>query len=149
MAMKHVSQIVVMAAYIFGLLWLKQQDAALARTVAPAATILLMGYALFVTYRQQRRLDEVQIASQGFAHTHGWLGATFATVLLLMLPPVISWLIDLVSMQSTGSPETSDRGTVRLAFMYGACLMVVMQVLGVFVAARIWWRRMGGVRERS
>jgi hypothetical protein len=149
MAMKLVWQIVIVAACVFALLWLKQQDAAVARALAPAVAILLMGYALFITYRQQRRLDEVQIASQGFAHTHGWLGATFATVLLLMLPPVTNWLIDLVNLSSNGAPDVFDRGAVRRAFIYGACLMVVMQTLGSLVAAAIWWRRMGGIRERT
>ena len=145
---KLLVQLVIVVAFVFALLWLKQQNAAVAGVLGPVGAILLMGYSLFFTYRQQRRLDEVQIASQGFAHTHGWLIATFATVLLLMVPPVMSWLIDLVNMQSTGSPDMPDRGAVRLAFLYGASLMVVMQTLGVLVAAAIWWRRMGGMGER-
>jgi len=145
---KLLVQLVIVVAFVVALWWLKQQNAAVAGVLGPVGAILLMGYGLFFTYRQQRHLDEVQIASQGFAHTHGWLGATFATVLLLMLPPVMSWLIDLVNMQSTGSPDTSDRGAVRLAFLYGASLMVVMQVLGALAAAAIWWRRMGGMGER-
>jgi hypothetical protein len=143
------SLIVIVAACVFTLWWLKQQNPAVARVFGPAVAILVMGYALFITYRRQRRLDEVQIASQGFAHTHGSVGATFATVLLLMLPPVTNWLIDLVNVQSTGSPELSDRGAVRLGFIYGVCLVVVMQTLGSLVAAVIWWRRMGGMGERS
>ena len=141
--------LIVIVAALFALWWLKQQNPALARVLGPVVAISVMAYATFITYRQQRRLDEVQIASQGFANTRGWVGGAFATVLLLMLPPVTNWLVDLVNIQSTGSPDMTDRGAVRLGFIYGACLVVVIQTLGVFVAASIWWRRMGGMRERS
>jgi hypothetical protein len=134
----------------FVALWrLKQQNPAAASVLGPVVAISLMAYVTFITNRQQRRLDEVQLASQGFANTRGWVGGAFATVLLLMLPPVTNWLIDLVNLQSTGSPDMSDRRAVALAFTYGVCLVVAMQTLGVFVAALIWWRRMGGMRERS
>ena len=140
---------IVIAAAFIALWWVKQQNPAVARVLGPAVAILLMGYVLFITSRQQRRLDEVQIASQGFANTHGFVGGAFATVLLLLLPPVTNWLVYLVNIQSTGSPDMSDRRAVRLAFIYGVCLVVVMQTLGIFVAAAVWWRRMGGIRERS
>jgi hypothetical protein len=70
-------------------------------------------------------------------------------VLLLMVPPVANWLVDLVNMQSTGSPDMSDRRAVGLAFVYGVCLVVAMQTLFGLVAAAVWWRRMGGMRERT
>jgi hypothetical protein len=70
------------------------------------------------------------------------------TVLLLMLPSVTNWLVDLVNMQSTGSPDVPDRRAVRLAFIHGASLVVVTQTLAGLVAAAIWWRRMGGTGER-
>jgi hypothetical protein len=43
-----------------------------------------------------RVLDEVQKAGVGFAHSNGWVWGGFATILLLMLPPVMNWLIDTV-----------------------------------------------------
>jgi hypothetical protein len=70
-------------------------------------------------------------------------------VLLLMLPPVTSWLVDLVNTSSTGSPDLSDRRAVGSALIYGVCVVVLIQTLGVFIAAAIWWRRMGGMGERS
>jgi cobalamin synthase len=139
--------IVIVAAFI-ALWWVKQQSPAAASVLAPVVGISLMVYVTLMSSRQQRRLDEVQIASQGFANTHGFVGGATVTVLLLMLPPVTNWLIDLVNTQSTGSPDTLDRVTVRLAFIYGVCLVVAMQTLCGLVAAAIWWRRMGGVGER-
>ena len=155
MALKHLEKIamwllpIVGVAAVVALSWLKQQNPAAAGVVAPVLVIFLMAYGVFLTYRQQRRLDEVQIASQRFAHTHGGLVATLVTVLLLTLPPVTNWLIDLANLSSTGSPDVFDRGAVRKAFIYGASLMVVMQTLGGLVAAALWWRRMGGMGERS
>ena len=107
-------------AAVVALWWLKQQNPGAAGVVAPVLVIFVMGYGVFLTYRQQRRLDEVQIASQRFALTHGGLAATLVTVLLLTLPPVTNWLIDLASLSSNGSPDVFDRGDVRKAFVYGA-----------------------------
>ena len=72
-----------------------------------------------------------------------------ATVLLLMLPPVTNWLIDLANMLSTGSPDMSDRGAVRLALFFGFMLVVFTQLVALIVASAIWQRRMGGMREQS
>jgi hypothetical protein len=66
-----------------------------------------------------------------------------------MIPGVTDWLVDLVNLQSTGSPTVTDRRAVQLAFAYGAALVVTLQGLGSLVAAAIWWRRVGGLRERS
>ena len=102
----------------------------------------------FAVSRQQRRLDEVQLASQGFANANSLIYGAGVTVVLLMLPPVRNWLVDLVNVQSTGSPDISDRRAVQLAYTYGASLVVAIQTVIGLVAAGIWWRRMGGMRER-
>lgn len=140
---------IVIAAGFVAAWWLKQEGAAGALLVTRLSAIAVMIYAASFSYLQQRRLDEVQIASQGFASTHGWAKGTFVAVLLLMLPPVTDWLVDLVNIQSTGSPTLTDRRAVQLAFMYGACLVVALQGVGSVIAAAIWWRRVGGIGERS
>ena len=142
------SPIVIVAAF-FAIWWLKQRNPAAASVLGPVAAISVMAYTTFLVTRQQRRLDEVQIASQGFANGHGLVYGASVTVLLLMVPPVANWLVDLVNMQSTGSPDMSDRRAVGLAFVYGVCLVVAMQTLFGLVAAAAWWRRMGGMRERT
>src|SRR5262245_54965021 len=70
------------------LLWVKQRNPGAASVLGPVVAISLMAYTTFMTSRQQRRLDEVQIASQGFANGHGLVYGASVTVLLLMLPPV-------------------------------------------------------------
>ena len=140
---------IAIVAGLFAVLWLKQRNPEVASVLGPAVAISFMAYTTFVVSRQQRRLDEVQIASQGFANANGLIYGATVTVLLLMLPPVRNWLVDLVNVQSTGSPEMSDRRAVGLAYVYGVSLVVAMQALIGLVAAAIWWRRMGGMRERS
>jgi hypothetical protein len=112
-------------------------------------SIFVMGYASVITHRMQRHLDEVQIASQGFASSRGWVWGAMATVLLLMLPPVTNRLIDLANLLSTGSPGTADRGAVQVALYFGLILVVVIQLLALIVASAIWQRRMGGMPEQS
>jgi uncharacterized protein YjeT (DUF2065 family) len=140
---------IAIAAGFVALWWLKQEGAASASVVARVLAISLMAYTVFFSYMQQRRLDEVQVASQGFASRHGWAKGTLVAVLLLMLPPVQDWLVDLVNIQSTGSAALTDRRAVELAFAYGAALVVALQGLGYFIAVAIWWRRVGGMGERS
>jgi len=140
---------IVIVAGFFAIWWLKQRNPAVASILGPVVGISLMVYTTFMTSRQQRRLDEVQIASQGFANANGLVYGAVITVLLLMLPPVRNWLVDLVNVQSTGSPDITDRRAVGLAYVYGVSLVVGMQALLGLVAAAVWWRRMGGMRERS
>jgi len=139
---------IVLVGGFFALWSLKQQNPAAASVLGPVLGISLMAYMTFAVSRQQRRLDEVQLASQGFANANSLIYGAGVTVVLLMLPPVRNWLVDLVNVQSTGSPDISDRRAVQLAYTYGASLVVAIQTVIGLVAAGIWWRRMGGMRER-
>jgi hypothetical protein len=133
--------------------WVKQQHPAVAKVLGEVGVIFLACYGIFMVLRQQRRMDEVHLASQGFANSYGWLWGGVATTLLLLVPPVMTWLIDLVDtmvrMRGSGAPEVSNRLAVQLAFFYGVSLVMLMQGLGVCVASVVWWRRMGGLREKS
>ena len=140
---------IVVAGFFAAIPWLKQQNDAFVLALAAAASIFVMGYALFISHRLQRHLDEVQIASAGFASSRGWVWGATATVLLLMLPPVTNRLIDLANMLSTGSADTPDRGAVHLALFFGLILVVLMQLVSVILASAIWQRRMGGAGEPS
>lgn len=141
--------VVVVVAFLAVIPWLKQQNDTLVLALTAAVSIFVMGYALFISHRLQRRLDEVQIASQGFASSRGWVWGAMATSLLLLLPPVTNPLIDLANILSTGSPDMSDRGAVQLALYFGLILVVLIQLGAVIVAFGIWHRRMGETREPS
>jgi len=141
--------VVVVAGFLAAIPWLKQQDDALVLTLTAAVSIFVMSYAHFVTHRLQRHLDEVQIASQGFASSRGWVWGVMATAVLLLLPPVTNRLIDFANVLSTGSAATTDRGAVHLALVFGLILVVVVQCVAVVVASAIWERRMRGTGEGS
>src|SRR3546814_12615091 len=96
-----------------------------------------MGYALFISHRLQRDLDEVQIASAGFASSRGWVWGAMATVLLLAMPPVTDGLVDLANTLSTGSPDMTAHGAVRLALFFGLILCVLLQLLAVLNRQRV------------
>ncbi len=141
--------VIVVVGFFAALPWLVQQNDTFVLALTAAASIFVMGYGLFISHRLQRHLDEVQIASQGFASSRGFVWGAMATILLLIPPPVTNWLIDLANMLSTGSPDMSDRGAVRLALFFGLILVVFIQSVALIAASAIWQRRMGGMRERS
>jgi hypothetical protein len=141
--------VIVIVGFFAAIPWLKQQNDSFVLLLSAGVSIFVMGYSLLISHRLQRHLDEVQIASQGFASSRGWIWGAIATVLLLMLPPVTNLLIDLANMLSTGSPDTSDRRAVQLALFFGFMLVVLTQFVAVTVASAIWQRRMGGVGEQS
>jgi hypothetical protein len=111
------------------------------------------GYLSLRLLRWQRRQDEVQIASQAFAHSYAWAFGGVAAGLLLMVTPVMNWLVDLVNTTANvpriGSPDMANYTAVRLAFFYGLAVTLLMQSVVIVVASVIWWRRMGGLGKQS
>jgi hypothetical protein len=147
--------VIMSVVFVVAMPWVTQQNPALAQVLRPVGAIVVMGYSLFMVLRVlkwQRRLDEVHLASQGFANSYGWILGGLATVLLFMAPPVMNWLVGLVnaavSALGTGSPDVTNHA-VRLAFFVGISVVMLIQGLAVSVASLVWWRRMGGLGERS
>lgn len=134
--------VIAIVGFFATLPWLKQQNDTFALALSVAVAIFVMGYAHLISRKLQLRMDEVHVASQGFAISHGWTWGTTTAVLLLSAPPVANGLIDLASTMSTGSPDMSDRGAARLALFYGFLLVVFVQPIAVIGASVIWWRRM-------
>src|SRR3546814_11796617 len=81
--------VIVVIGFLAAIPWLKQQNDTFVLALTAVASIFVMGYALFISHRLQRDLDEVQIASAGFASSRGWVWGAMATVLLLAMPPEI------------------------------------------------------------
>ena len=82
---------IAVAGCVVAMPWVKQHNPVLATILGTVGAIFVMGYSLFMAsmvLRWQRRLDEVQIASQGFANSYGWVWGGVAAGLLLMVPPV-------------------------------------------------------------
>jgi hypothetical protein len=147
-----ISPIVIAIASFFSVLyWLRPHNTTFILVLTAAVSIFVMGYASFLARRVHGRMDEVQIASQGFASFRGYTwGAGFA-VCLLMLPPVTNRLIDLADVMTARAPDVTirHRAAVLLGLNFGFMLLVLVQMVCMIVASVIWQHRMGGTPEES
>jgi hypothetical protein len=147
-----ISPVVIAVVSFFAVLyWLKPHNATFVLVLSAVFSIFVMGYTGFLARRGQRRMDEVQIASRGFASFRGYVWGAGTTVLLLMLPPVTNRLIDLADVLTAGAPNmtTRHRTAVLLGLNFGFMLLVLMQMVCMIIASAIWQRRMGGMPEQS
>lgn len=132
--------VIVPVAFFASLPWLKQQHDAISLGISAAAAIFVMGYALFLAARVNRRLDEVEIAGQRFAQTKGMTIGMVAAVLVMMFPPAMNALVNLANTIGAGSPDKA----IKLGIVIGFILVISLQTLSI-VAVAIWWgRRLAG-----
>src|SRR5689334_13294231 len=140
------------ACFVLAIRWLSPGPV-VSEVLSAVLGIVVLGYCLFLGHKESRRWDEVQRASQGFASANGWVWGGFATLVLLMVPPVMDWLVDLVNAvvnaRGTRTPDITNHLAVRMAFAFGIVLVMAMQTLAITVFTVIWNRRMGGIREQS
>ncbi len=131
--------VIAPATFLALIPWLKQQPGAIALWAAAATAIFVMGYAIFLSARVSRRLDEVEIAGKRFATAQGWVIGIFAAGLVMVFPPAINALADLAIGIGAGSPEKA----VRVAIVIGFVMVTILQTLGIFAASAWWGRRLG------
>ena len=127
--------------------WTKQINPQAVRIVAPLLAVAVMGCSLLLARRVQGTLDEVQLASQAAANYRGTGIGAMAALALLMLPPVVNWLADLVYMLVKASPDAKDRAAMQVALVFGAMIVLLIQTLITAISAIVWWRRVGGAGE--
>src|SRR3546814_9034220 len=72
--------VIVVIGFLAAIPWLKQQNDTFVLALTAVASIFVIGYALFISHRLQRHLDEVQIASDAFARSRCWVWGAMATV---------------------------------------------------------------------
>jgi hypothetical protein len=133
--------VIIPVVLLASLPWLKQHNVAIVPWISAAAAIFVMGYSIFLAARVTRRLDEVQIAGQRFAHTNGMTVGSFAAVLVMIFPPAMNALVDLANTIGAGAPH---KAPVILGIFIGFALVVIFQALGM-VVIYVWWeRRLGG-----
>lgn len=125
----------------------KPRNTAMVLVLSAAMAIFVMVYAGFLARRVQRRMDEVQLASQAFSTAHGWVWGMGIMTLLLVVPPVTNPLIDLANWMATGSADKSNRASMLVAIAFGYMLVVVLQTLCIVVASMIWERRMSTPKQ--
>jgi hypothetical protein len=113
-----------------------------------AVSLCVFGYSLLMGHQEARSWDEVQKAGAGFSHANGWVWGGFATLALLMAPPVMNSVVDVV-MNLPPAGSTDIYLGIRLGLLFGAVLVMLMQGLAIVVASLIWKRRMQGPGNQS
>src|SRR3546814_15956309 len=78
--------VIVVVGFLAAITWLKQQNDTFVLALTAVASIFVMGYALFISHRLQRDLDEVQTPSAVFPRPIRWVWGAVAPVLLPALP---------------------------------------------------------------
>jgi cobalamin synthase len=143
--------VIAVVSFVAVLYWLRPHNSTFVLVLTAVVAIFVMGYTSFLARRMQRRMDEVQIASQGFASFRGYVWGAGITVLLLMLPPVTNRLIDLADVMTARAPDVTSRhrAAMLLGLNFGFLLLVLVQMVCIIVASAIWQRRMGGMQEQS
>ncbi|SRR5258708_5845638 len=104
--------------------------------VTVAVAIFGMSYANYLSFRAQRRLDEVQKAGAAFAAQWGAPAGQAAFGLLLVLPPFTDFATAVVSKFVADLGMTVDGTVVSLAF--GFLGVVLLQTIGTVVVHAIW-----------
>jgi hypothetical protein len=142
--------VIVAVGFLVVLWWTKPKNPVVVEAMTAVAAIFVLSYTHFLGKRESRRWDEVQRAGWGFASGSGGWG-TFVTMVLLMVPPVMNWLIGLVNAVVAAAqhaahrampPDVANHLAVQLAFWFGIMLVILMQAVASVVAHVVWWRRM-------
>lgn len=132
---------IVMAAFFASLPWTKGMDDAVLRSITVGCSLFVMAWAIFVSTRVERGLDEVQQASNRFGTRYGMTAGTFAFALLLMLPPFREFATAFVIEYGNPGPGmTVDRSVVVFAMMLGFMGVSLLQMIGMIVMTAIWWK---------
>lgn len=141
-ALKALPVFLVAGGFLASAEWLKATLGSTAVTIIGAtAAFLVMVYAIYLSARVQRGMDEVQRASAGFAAKWGPSLGHIAFVLLLVLPPVQAALTGLVADIAADPGETVDRTVVTFSLTLGFMAVVLLQLLGTVVMNAVWWAR--------
>ncbi|MET0379595.1 MAG: hypothetical protein ABW049_11445, partial [Spongiibacteraceae bacterium] len=132
---------IVVVGFFASLPWLKGLDEIIVSSITTAFSLFVMGWAIVMSRRVERGLDEVQQASQGFAMRWGTTTGTMAFALIWMLPAFKDFATAFViEFGRPGPGMTVDRSVVVFAMMLGFMGVVLLQAFGWFVMTVIWWK---------
>lgn len=137
----YLPPVVVVGVFFGSLPWLKEADDGLVSLAATAASLSVIVWAILLSLRVERSLDEVQRASQRFAVRYGMTAGTMAFALLLMVAPFKDFATAFVIAYGKPGPGmTVDRSVVVFAMMLGFIGVTLLQLVGTLVMTAIWWR---------
>ena len=119
--------------------WLKAAAGPVVTLIAGgAAALFVVAYANYLAFLVQRRQDEVQQASTGFATQWGTAAGQAVFVALLVVPAFTDFATGLVrDLVGSAAPE---RQLVVMAMTFAFCAVVLLQSIGTVVMRAVWWR---------
>ncbi len=120
--------------------WLKSLPKMTAISIAIGASLFVMAWSYMFARAFQRRLDEVERASQGYAMHHGFTFGVFAVAVLLMIPAFMTWVIETANATAV-SLSGSTRVAPFLAYVGGFMTLVIVQSVAMAVISAFWWKR--------
>ena len=137
----YLPPVVIVVAFFASLPWLEGLDKVVVRVTTTVAALSVMAWAVVVSRRVERGLDEGQQAGQGFAMRYGTTAGSLAFALLLMLPPFRDFATTFViRFGNPGPGMTVDRSVVVFAIMLGFIGVTLLQVIGWTVMTALWWK---------
>lgn len=119
--------------------WLRSLPDPIALTITIGASLAVIVWSLFISTLLNRRLDEVEQASQRDAWQHGTTAGTIAVALLLCLPPVNDNIAGWANAAALALKGSTDKAPM-LAFVAGFVTLALAQVIGAYIACNLWWR---------
>lgn len=131
--------VLVPVAFFAAIPWLKTISQPMAILFTAAVVIFFMSYVNYLSFRSQRRLDEVQKAGGAFAAQWGAPAGQAAFGLLLVLPPFIDFTTAVVSKFAADPGMTVDRTVVVFSLALGFFGVVLLQAIGTAVVLAVWW----------
>jgi hypothetical protein len=132
--------VLVPAALFAAIPWLKTIGHPMVILVTAAVVIFVMSYTNYLSFRSQRRLDEVQRAGVAFAAQWGPPAGQAAFGLLLVLPPFKDFMTAVVDKVAVDPGMTVDGTVVVVSLALGFCGVVLLQAIGTVVVQAIWWK---------
>jgi hypothetical protein len=131
--------VVVPAAFVAALPWLKAIGRPAALLVAATVGAFVMSYASYIAFRALRRLDEVQKAGMEFAAQWGAPVGQAVFVALLIMPPFADLASAMVGRIAAHPGMVVDRAVVVVAMGLGFIGTVLLQGVGSIVVQAMWW----------
>jgi hypothetical protein len=130
--------VVVPVGFLLSGPWLKATFGGTATMLTAAvAAIFVMAYALYLSVRCQRDLDEVQAAGGTFAARWGMTIGPIIFATLLLLPPFHDMMTAIIG-DAAGVP--ANRKVVTLAMTFGFGAVVILQTIAMVILNLLWWR---------
>ena len=131
--------LVLAAAFLAAIPWLKTIRQPIAILITAAAVILGMSYGNYLGYRALRGLDEVEKAGADFAAQWGAPLGHAAFCLLLVLPPFQNFMTAIVSGLAAGPGMTVDVTVVVTTLSFGFFAIVLLESVGRVIVQVLWW----------